>query len=124
MPGPFDAAVTSAFIVHLPSEAKRRLYVEVFRVLSPGGSFFNVDQVRPANEEMEAWYRERRERHQDALILHHQIETEETHRLHRLHHHLETEADQLAVLRAAGFVRIDCYYKRLLQTVIGGYKPR
>jgi hypothetical protein len=41
----------------------------------------------------------------------------------RGHHHVETEANQLALLRAAGFIRVDCFYKRLLETVTGGYKP-
>jgi tRNA (cmo5U34)-methyltransferase len=135
LPGPFDAAVASASILHLPSEAKQRLYAEVFRVLNPGGCFFNVDYVGPANEEMQAWYRERRERQyqrggrqhgalpEHELMQHHNFESEEAYQLHQRHHHVETEADQLAFLRAAGFVRVDCFYKRLLQTVIGGYKP-
>jgi hypothetical protein len=54
-----------------------------------------------------------------ALMLHDLGETE----AHQLHHHVETEADQVAFLRAAGFVRVDCFYERLLRTVIGGYKP-
>jgi tRNA (cmo5U34)-methyltransferase len=128
LPGPFDAAVTSAFILHLSSEAKRRLYGELFRILNPGGCFVNVDLVRPANEEMASWYHERWElelQHRgdqpspDALMQRHQVCPE----AHLRHHHVETEADQLASLRAAGFVRVDCFYKRLLQAVIGGYKP-
>jgi len=130
LPGPFDATITSAFILHLPSKAKQRLYAEVFRILNPGGCFFNVDHVAPANEEMQAWYRERGERERQrhgnqseqpnphALIQQHHFEA------HHLNHHAETEPDQLAFLRAAArFVRVDCFYKRLLQTVIGGYKP-
>lgn len=132
LPGPFDAAVASAAILHFPRETKQRLYAEVFRVLNPGGCFFNVDFVGPPNEEMEAWYRERRERegrrrgdqpgpppNPHALMLHHHVENE----AHLRHRHLETEVEQVAILRAAGFVRVDCFYKRLLQTVIGGYKP-
>jgi tRNA (cmo5U34)-methyltransferase len=132
--GPFDAAVASAFILHLPSEAKLRLYAGVFRVLNPGGCFLNVDQVSPANEEMQAWYRERRERERrgdqpepppnaHAPMHYYHCETEEAYQLHQQYHHFETEADQLAFLRAAGFIRVDCFYKHLLQTVIGGYKP-
>lgn len=135
LPGPFDAAVASAFILHLPSIAKQRLYAGVFRILNPGGCFFNVDQVNPANAEMQAWYQERGERerrrrgdHQGppsprAMILYHHFDAEADHPHHHLHHHIETEANQVAFLRAAGFVRIDCFYKRLGQAVIGGYKP-
>jgi tRNA (cmo5U34)-methyltransferase len=59
LPAPFDAAVASASIVHLTTEAKRRLYAAVFHVLNRGGCFFNVDLVAPANQEMRTWYRER-----------------------------------------------------------------
>lgn len=134
--GPFDATVASASILHLPREAKQRLYAELLHVLKPGGCFFNIDHVGPANEEMEAWYRERRERERQrlggqpeptlnphALMLHHHEETEEAYQRHREHDHVETEADQLDFLRAAGFLRVDCFCKRLLQTVIGGQKP-
>jgi tRNA (cmo5U34)-methyltransferase len=135
LPGPFDAALASAAILHLSSQARQRLYRAVFGVLSPGGCFFNVEPVAPPNEEMEAWYRERRARqfqrgrHQPAprpehsLMLHHQFESEEAFQEHQRHHHLETEANQLALLRSAGFVRADCFFKQLLDTVIGGYKP-
>lgn len=134
--GPFDLAVSSAFILHLTSKAKQRLYAEVFHGLNPGGCFFIVDPIAPPNEEVEAWYREQRAHERQrrpqqpgsppnphARMPHHHFETEEAYQRHQLHHHLETEADQVAFLRAAGFVRVDCFYKRLLQTVLGGYKP-
>jgi tRNA (cmo5U34)-methyltransferase len=122
LPGPFDAAVASASIHHLPSEAKQRLYAAVFGVLNPGGCFFNVDQVGPANEEMQTWYRERRER--ERARRGDQPEPPPNPHAVMLHHHFESEADQLAFLRGAGFVYVDCFYKRLRQTVIGGYKPK
>jgi SAM-dependent methyltransferase len=137
--GSFDVAVTSAFVLHLSREAKQRLFAGVYRLLNAGGCFFNVDLIGPANEEMEEWYRERgpegtpgeHRRHGDqrepplqgALPSHHHFEVEAHHPHYHLYHHVETEADQLAFLRAAGFVRVDCFYKRLRQAVIGGYKP-
>lgn len=127
LPGPFDAAVSSAFVLHLTSGAMQRLYAALFRVLNPGGCFLDVDLIAPANEEMRAWYQERQERERQRQGD--QPEPPDPHGPMRHHHpgaagHMpETEADQLAFLRAAGFVRVDCFYKRLLQTVIGGYKP-
>jgi tRNA (cmo5U34)-methyltransferase len=130
--GSFDAAVASAAILHLQREAKQRLYAGVFRVLNPAGCFFNVDLVAPANDEMEVWYREWDERERrrrgdrqqppsnpHASMAQHHFQSE----AYRRYHHVETEADQLALLRAAGFIRVDCFDKRLLETVIGGYKP-
>jgi tRNA (cmo5U34)-methyltransferase len=132
LPGPFDAAVASASIFHLPREAKPRLYAAVYRVLKPSGCLFSVEPVAPANAEMQAWYddwaeRERRRsadrrdvpENQDAGMMQHHFASA----AHRGVHHLETEANQIALLRAAGFVQVDCFYKRLLETVIGGYKP-
>jgi cyclopropane fatty-acyl-phospholipid synthase-like methyltransferase len=133
--GPFDTVISSAFVLHLSREAKQRLFAGVYRLLNPGGCFFNVDLIGPANEDMQAWYRERDERahrrrvnqpepsHSGALPSHHHFDVEVHHPDHHLHHHVETEADQLAFLRAAGFVWVECFYKRLLQAVIGGYKP-
>lgn len=135
LPGPFDAVIASAAILHLPNEDRLRLYGAVFGLLSPGGCFFNVEPIAPPNEDMEAWYRERRERQfrrgseqpvprpEHSLMLHHHFDSEEAFQQHQRHHHVETEANQLALLRSAGFVRVDCFYKVLLEAVIGGYKP-
>jgi tRNA (cmo5U34)-methyltransferase len=131
LPGPFDAVVASASMFHLPSEAKPRIYAAVFEVLNPGGCFFNVEPVAPANKEMHAWYEEWSERerrrsadrqespNQHASMVEHHFASA----AHRQYHHIETEANQLALLRAAGFIRVDCFYKRLLETVSGGFKP-
>jgi SAM-dependent methyltransferase len=133
--GKFDAVISSAFVLHLSREARQRLYLGILRILNPGGCFFDVDLVAPANEEMRAWYRECDERDRRrrgdqqespgprALTSHHHAATAAGHPHHQVHHHVETEADQLASLRAAGFVRVDCFYKRLRQAVIGGFKP-
>ncbi|MGE0600619.1 MAG: class I SAM-dependent methyltransferase [Dehalococcoidia bacterium] len=132
--GPFDAVIASAAILHLSHDA-RRLYGGVFGLLNPGGCFFNVEPIAPPNEELETWYRERRERQflrnddrpgprpEHSLMLHHDFESEDAFEQHQRHHHVETEADQLAFLRSAGFVHVDCFYKVLLDAVIGGYKP-
>ena len=136
LPGPFDAVVASASVLHLPTDLKRRLYGDIFRTLNAGGCFFNIEPVAPANVEMAAWYRERRERQfqaadeqhaplpEHSFMQHHHFESEEAYQEHQSHHQVETEADQLAFLRAAGFVRVDCFYKRLLEALIGGYKAR
>ncbi len=117
--GPFDAVVASASIHHLPSAAKRTLYSEIFRILRPGGVFFNQDQIAPEEDDLKEWYRARREREQaeghaaPRQAPSHGVMTQ---------HHIETAKNQVAWLREAGFVQVDVYYKYLRQTIIGGYK--
>jgi SAM-dependent methyltransferase len=121
LPGTFDAAVASASIHHLPSEAKQRLYKELFAKTNPGGCFFNVDQVRPMGDDTQEWYRARRQRDQEAGR-----EAPRQPNPHALqtHHHIETAPDQMAMTRTAGYVQVDVFYKQLRQTIIGGFKPK
>lgn len=119
--GTFDAAVSSAAIHHLPSEAKQALYAEVFRRLNPGGCFFNVDQVAAEDEDTRAFYRRRRERERE--LRGEPPRREPSPHAVLTHHHIETVRDQMAWIRAAGFVAVDCFYKRFQQTIIGGFKP-
>jgi len=121
LPGRFDAAVASASIHHLPSEAKQRLYKELFAKLNPGGCFFNVDSVTPADEDTKEWYTSRRRVDQERGV-----EAARQNPAHgvQTHHHIETVPAQMAMTRAAGFVQVDCFYKQLRQTIIGGFKPK
>jgi SAM-dependent methyltransferase len=134
LPGPFDAVVASASILHLQTEQRQSLYTDILSVLKHGGCFSSVEPVAPADEEMEAWYQERRERQyrrrgeqpgplaEHSFVQHHHFENEEAYQQHQRHHHVEAEAKNLDLLRQAGFIRVDCFYKKLLETVIGGYK--
>jgi ubiquinone/menaquinone biosynthesis C-methylase UbiE len=121
--GPFDAVIASAFVSHFLRETKQRLCGEVFRVLNPGSCFFNVDMIAPASAALEAWYRDQLHLG-NASRLHGVMHRDHFEpEAHMIHHQLERELDQLVFLRVTGFVLVDCFYKRLLQAVIGGYKP-
>ncbi|HTE84427.1 MAG TPA: class I SAM-dependent methyltransferase [Dehalococcoidia bacterium] len=121
LPGTFDAAVASASIHHLPTEAKQQLYRELFNKLNPGGCFFNVDQVTPVAEDTKEWYRARRQRDQEAGR---EAPRQQNPHALQTHHHIETAPDQMAMTRAAGFVQVDVFHKQLRQTIIGGFKPK
>ena len=117
--GKFDAAVASASIHHLPSEAKRRLYREIFQHLNDVGCFFNVDQVVPEDEEAKLFYRALRDLDRANRPV---VPAEPSAHTVMTHHHIETTNDQVAWLKEAGFQGADCFYKNLQQTIIGGYK--
>jgi SAM-dependent methyltransferase len=120
LPGTFDAAVASASIHHLPTEAKQRLYKELFAKTNPGGCFFNVDQVTPVAADTKEWYTRRRQR--DVEVGREAPRQPNAHGI-MTQHHIETAPDQMAMTRAAGYVDVDVFYKVLRQTIIGGFRP-
>ena len=116
--GPFDVAVASRSIHHLPTDNKRRLYRKLFTALKPGGGFFNLDSVAPADDFLRARYR----------VVGRLARGEEPRpadtapRGPSVGHYYETLDEHLGLLRDAGFSSVDCFWKRLGMTVLGGYK--
>ncbi len=47
--GTFDAVINRLMVHHLPDDLKRQAFVDVLRVLKPGGLFFIADFNRPKN---------------------------------------------------------------------------
>jgi tRNA (cmo5U34)-methyltransferase len=119
--GRFDAVIASASIHHLPSDAKRRLYAEIYNQLNRGGCFFTVDSVMPEEETIRAFYRRRRE--QERVRRADPAPAERPPHAVLTHHHIESVANQILWLRDAGFEAVDCFHKRLGQSIIGGFKP-
>ena len=111
--GPFDVAVSSRAIHHVPSRAKQLLYTAIFQSLVPGGAFFNLDGARPAEAELSEIY------HVAGGRPARSKPDEERARL--TGHYFETLDEQLDFLRAAGFRLVDCFWKRLDLVLIGGY---
>jgi tRNA (cmo5U34)-methyltransferase len=112
--GPFDVVVSSRAIHHVPSQAKQRLYAAIYRLLGPGGAFFNLDGARPAETDLNPIYRAAGGRPARSRP------DEERARLSG--HYFETLDEHLEFLRAAGFKLVDCFWKRLDLVLIGGYK--
>ena len=116
--GPFDAVISSAAIHHLPEAALKRLYGEVFALLSPGGAFLNLDLVSAPDDALDARYRSIMQSEQDA-----RDEPPQPAELPRHHSHLEPLDRHLGWLRDAGFEHVDCFWKRLGGALFGGYRP-
>jgi SAM-dependent methyltransferase len=112
--GPFDVAVSSRAIHHVPSRGKQLLYAAIYSALAPSGAFFNLDGARPVDEELREIYRNAGGRPPRSRP------DEERARLSG--HYFETLDEQLDFLRTAGFRLVDCFWKCLDLVLIGGYK--
>jgi len=120
LPGPFDVAVASRSIHHLPAEQKRSLYRAIHQALQPGGCFFNLDTMQPEDQDLKAMYRQAgdalRGRPVDRAAA-------RVPRQPSPSHYFESVEQHLRFLTEAGFKPVDCFWKRLGSALIGGYKP-
>ena len=128
--GPFDAVVSSSCLHNLRDFARiGEIYRQIHDHLKPSGVFLNLDLVNAPTPELQRRYA--------------QVATARRQRLGTPAEGLETlvrgtsraSADpstqpfpanleeQLAVLRAAGFAEVDCFWKDLQRALIGGYVP-
>jgi len=107
--GPWDAIVSALAIHHLEDDGKRALFTRAFRALSPDGLFVNADQVlAPTPALAEAyldWHRRR------AFELGATADEWTQARARMSADRCATVEDQLAWLRVAGFVDVDCVFK-------------
>ena len=95
-------------IHHLEHDRKRALYGEAFAALEPGGTFANFEHVASPSERLHvAFY---------AAIGEPMEHEDPSDRL------LDVET-QLAWLRDAGFVDVDCYWKWLEMALLIAVRP-
>ena len=118
--GPFDVAVSSRAIHHLPADAKQRLYRAVFAALNPGGAIFNLDSVAPADAALRGRYRTA-----EAVLRGRPAPNtwEAGSRPASAGHYYEPLDEHLGFLSAAGFTQVDCAWKRLRVVLLSGVKP-
>jgi len=104
--GEFDLAVSGFAIHHLEDPRKRSLFAEIALQLSPGGVFLNLEVVASATES----------RHQDFLAAIGRTADDPEDRL------AAVEA-QLAWMRVAGFVNVDCLWRWRGFALLAGERP-
>ncbi len=115
----FEAVVSSRAIHHLPAEKKRRLYAAIYGALTPGGCFLNLDGILPSDPYLRARYRDA------GRILRGEPVDADPDRGSRAPtpgHYCDTVGEHLGFLRDAGFEAVDCFWKRLGMTLLGGYR--
>lgn len=105
--GKLDLVVSALAIHHLPDQRKRKLFAEVFDRLQPNGSFYNLDVVASPTAKLHAISQAAfgfDERQQDPSDQPARLE------------------DQLSWLHEAGFDHVDCFWKWLELSLVGGTK--
>jgi SAM-dependent methyltransferase len=106
--GQFDVVVSALAVHHLPDERKRGLFAEVFELLLPNGVFYDLDVVAAPTAELHAL--------SQAAFGFDGRKQDPSDQPARLE-------DQLSWLHEAGFDDVDCFWKWLELSLVGGTKP-
>jgi SAM-dependent methyltransferase len=106
--GEFDVIVSALAIHHLPDDRKRELFAEVFDRLQPNGVFYDLDVVASPTAELHAI--------SQATFGFDEREQDPSDQPARLE-------DQLNWLHEAGFTHVDCFWKWLELSLVGGTRP-
>jgi tRNA (cmo5U34)-methyltransferase len=119
--GPFDLVVSARAIHHLPAEGMASLYLSIGANIKPGGAFFNLDTASPENVLLNDIFRKIRRAEDPNATPAYRSPEQEAHDM-LLHHRDATLQKHFDWLHAAGFSTVDCFWKRLNQALVGGYK--
>jgi tRNA (cmo5U34)-methyltransferase len=117
--GPWDMIVSSLAIHHLEQPDKRALFARIRAALVPGGLFVNAEQVLGATEAIEARNTARWKEMAAKLGATAEAIAAASERQSRFDR-CATVEDQLAWMREAGLVDVDCSFKSWRFAVMNG----
>jgi tRNA (cmo5U34)-methyltransferase len=128
--GDFDVVISSRALHHFTEHERRRdIFKEVFSLLRPGGCFINADNVRAPTDSLKERYRRAREEYLDQFIRRStsgktnlaEVRAATPSSYHGPHNNGYLE-QELAWLKEAGFVDVDCFWKFTTMVVYGGFR--
>lgn len=128
--GGFDAVISSRALHHFTENQRRRaIFKEVFDLVRGGGCFVNADNVRAATPSLTERYRGARDEYLDRIVRQSsggkislaEAKAATPSSYHGPHNNGILE-EELAWLREAGFVDVDCFWKLTTTVVYGGFK--
>jgi len=119
--GPFDLVVSARAIHHLPAEGMASLYASISASIKPGGAFVNLDTASTENDSLDDVFRKVRRAENPVVRPTYRSPDQQAHDT-LLHHKDATLQKHFDWLHAAGFTTVDCFWKRMNQALVGGYK--
>ena len=123
--GPFNAIVSGFSIHHQPDRRKRALYREIYRLLTPGGWFVNVEHVAPATPLTTALFDKvliESIHRQQPQLSRATVRRCFVKRADKAANILVPVEEQCRWLRSIGFADVDCYFKIYELAVFAGRK--
>jgi hypothetical protein len=102
-------------------EGMESLYASIGANIKPGGAFFNLDTASPENEQLNDLFRKVRRAEATEPRVAYRTPDQQAHD-QLLHHRFATLQKHFDWLRAGGFDTVDCFWKRMGQALVGGYK--
>ncbi len=128
--GDFDAVISSRALHHFTENQRRRdIFKEVFNLVRDGGCFINADNVRGATKSLTERYRSARDEYLDRFVRQSsggktnlaEAKVAAPSSYHGPHNNGYLD-EELAWLKEAGFVDVDCFWKFTTTVVYGGFK--
>jgi tRNA (cmo5U34)-methyltransferase len=121
LPTNCDAIVSALSIHHLEDDRKQAILLDILSALKPGGIFINADHIAGPTPELEEIYKQR---YWDAVRRLGATEQQIADSLYRQQEDRRSPIEpQLAWLRSAGFINVDCWYKASSFAVLTGTRP-
>lgn len=126
---PFDVIISGFAIHHQPDYRKKELYSEIYKLLSNGGVFLNLEHVESSTPAVENLFEEYFIEHLHNFQLKSNPETNKEIVADGFRNRPDKDEDQLVSvetqckwLREIGFKDVDCFFKQFEIGLFGGRK--